>query len=102
MARDVRVVLHDRAIRALSALPALRGVLEATSRPLIAAAQGAAPKRTGAGAASIHAEAVLDGDEWSALIGWDREHYYMRFHELGTRTLPARPFLVPSVKGAAR
>lgn len=101
MAR-VRTVLHERTIDDLKSLPELRAVLEDTSRPLVAAARSDAPKRTGAGAASIHAEAVLDGDEWTALIGWTRERYYMVFHELGTRTLPARPFLVPSVKGASR
>lgn len=97
-----KVVVHEAQVEALKRHPELPAHLRDITSPLVAKARSAAPKRTGAGAASIHAELVLDGDEWTALVGWDREHYYMRFHELGTRTLPARPFLVPAVKGARR
>lgn len=99
---SARTVINDRAIDALRRLPEWEAALEREARPLVAAAQNAAPRRTGGGAASIRAEAVLDGDSWTAAVGWDQLHYYMIFHELGTRTLPARPFLVPAVKGAAQ
>ncbi|HXH77158.1 hypothetical protein [Nocardioides sp.] len=38
-----------------------------------------APKRTGAGAASIHARASKDADGAYAEVSWDKAHEYMRF-----------------------
>jgi hypothetical protein len=35
----------------------------------------------------------MEDGEWTARVSWDREHYYMSFHQLGTKSLPARPFL---------
>lgn len=65
-------------------------------RPRVRLAQALAPKRTGQGAASIHPEAVLDGDEWEIKVSWTQDHYYMRFHEEGDRYMPPHPFLVPA------
>ena len=62
-----------------------------------AAAAATAPHRTGAGAASIHAETVLAAGGWQVHVGWDQLHDYMRFHERGTRYMPAEPFLVPAL-----
>lgn len=52
-----------------------------------------APKRSGEGAASIHAEVV--GDE--VRVSWDRQHFYLYFHEVGTSRMNARPFLRPAL-----
>lgn len=102
MASDVRVVVFESAIRGLTSDPAMRQVMLDAAVPVVTAARGGAPKLTGEGAGSIHAEAVLDGDEWDALVSWSRERFYMRFHELGTKSLPAHPFLVPALEGLAR
>ena len=67
--------------------------------PGVRQAKGQAPHRTGAGAASIGVEAVLDGPEWTAHASWDQLHHYMIFSERGTRFMPARPFLVPAFGG---
>ena len=96
---DVRVVLDEAAIRELARDPAMGPLLVEAADPDVARAYAQAPKRTGTGAASIHAEPVLDGPEWTARASWDQLHFYMRFHELGTRYLPARPFLVPAFGG---
>ena len=96
---DVRVVLDEAAIRALARDPAMGPLLLEAAAPDLARARGQAPKATGAGAASIHAESVLDGQEWTAHASWDQLHRYMKFHELGTRYMPARPFLVPAFEG---
>lgn len=56
-------------------------------------AQELAPKRTGAGAASIHAE-VVDGE---VRVSWDPEHFYMLFQEVGTSEMSPRPFLRPAL-----
>lgn len=62
------------------------------------AARDAAPKSTGAGAASIHAELVQTyNGVYVARVGWDRDHFYMMFHELGTSKMSARPFLRPAL-----
>lgn len=69
------------------------GLME-LAQPVVRGAQAMAPKRTGLGAASIHAEF---GEQSSVDISWSRERYYMKFHELGSVHLPARPFLVPAL-----
>jgi HK97 gp10 family phage protein len=101
VADDVRIVLHQQAIDDLARDPDMRVGLLQASEPVVHQARGDAPKFTGRGAFSIHAEAVLDGPEWTVRIGWDEERFYMYFHEVGTRKLPARPFLVPALEGAA-
>lgn len=60
---------------------------------IAADAQRMAPKRTGKGAASIHAEAQPDG---SVRVSWDPAHFYMLFQEFGTQHQTARPFLRPA------
>lgn len=67
--------------------------LKAAADDVAQHARRRAPKDTGAGAASIHAEKT--GDHYR--VSWDQEHDYMRFSELGTRTRRARPFLRPAV-----
>ena len=91
--------MDEAGIRSLAKDPAMGPLLLEASAPDLANARGWAPKRTGAGAASIHAEAVLDGPEWTARASWDQLHRYMKFHELGTRYMPAEPFLVPAFEG---
>ena len=97
---DVRVVLDQAAIRGLAHEPAMGPLLVQAAGPGVRAARSQAPKRTGAGAASIGVEAVLDGPEWTAHASWDQLRYYMIFHERGSRYLPARPFLVPAFERA--
>ena len=96
VASDVRVVLDQAEIARLAASPQMGAVLVATSQPGVSRAKAAAPVLTGAGAGSIHAEPVLDGADWTARVSWDQLYYYMRFHETGTRYMPADPFLAPA------
>lgn len=51
-----------------------------------------APKDSGDGARSIHAERV-DGQ---MRVSWDQEHWYMGWRETGTEEAPAHPFLRPA------
>lgn len=97
MPDDLRVVVDDAAVDHFMGGPEIRDLVMAAAEPAVGRAQAAAPKKSGEGAASIRAEAVLDGPEWTARVSWDREHYYMFFHERGTKYLDARPFLVPSI-----
>ena len=60
---------------------------------IIAEMRRLAPKDTGEGAESIHAE--LDGSGEFYRISWDRAHFYMYFTEVGTEIQPARPFMRP-------
>jgi len=52
-----------------------------------------APKRTGAGSLSIRHELVL-GVLPEVRVSWDKDHYYMYFHQKGTRYMSPNPFLV--------
>lgn len=57
-------------------------------------ARALAPKRTGKGAASIHAERTGPAE---FKVSWDQEHFYMQFAELGTEKEAPRPFLRPAL-----
>lgn len=81
----------------LLASEGMRRAMIDAAEPVVREAQRRAPKLTGRGAASIHIEADRVGDgTWEAEVGWTRERYYLRFHEMGDRYMPARPFLVPA------
>src|SRR5258705_12191513 len=97
MPDDLRVVVDDAAVDHFMAGPEIKDSIMAGADPAAERAQAGAAKLTGEGAASMHAEAILDGPEWTARISWDRVHYYMFFHERGTKFMDARPFLVPSI-----
>ena len=93
---DVRVVVDQKAIAGLAREPWVRQYLmEAVAGP-VRLAQQRAPKDTGAGAASIQAEAVSTADGWEVDTSWDRDHYYMKFSELPTANMPPHPFLIPA------
>lgn len=96
MANAERIEINQRAIDALAREAEVRAALLDVAEPRVRRARLRAPRQTGAGAASIRAEAVLDGPMWEVRAGWDRAHYYMYFHEHGTEKLPARPFLLPA------
>lgn len=99
----VRVVWDQQALAALERDPVLLRNLEASVAPLVRDTRAAAPKATGVGAASIRAELAPGVDAaWEVRVGWDQLRYYMGFHELGTRYLPADPFLRPALDQYAR
>ena len=90
--------IDDTFLRGILNDQSMRLVLLEEADPVVARAQRDAPKRTGRGAASIRAEAVLDGREWVVYVSWSQDRYYMYFQERGTsRGIEARPFLVPSL-----
>jgi HK97 gp10 family phage protein len=99
---DVRVVVHPEGVRELLADPATERYLLDVGRQVANVARVQAPKRSGAGAASIHAESFRAADGWEVRVSWDQEHYYMRFPDLGTRHLPARHFLENALDQYAR
>jgi HK97 gp10 family phage protein len=75
-----RQVLHN---------PLVDRAVAETAERVVQRARDGAPKRTGAGAASIHKE--RDGDDYK--VSWDTEHDYMRFLEFGTEYITPHPFL---------
>jgi HK97 gp10 family phage protein len=96
MAGDVRVVTRPVEIAAFAHADAMRKSMQSVGDGIASDAAAAAPRATGAGAASIHAVTVEDVNGWSVRVGWDPQHWYMAYHELGTEQLPARPFLRPA------
>lgn len=99
---DVRLTWDERELAALVRDESLRRELLASGGQIAAAAAADAPRRTGAGAASIHPEAVFEDAAWTVRVGWDQLHYYMRFHDLGTRYVPAQHFLEHALDRYAR
>lgn len=89
-----RTVINEAGMRALMRSPEMRRILLDAARAPVRRMQALAPKRTGAGAASIHGEAELDRGEWTVRMSWDRTHRYMRHQEFGTkRGVEAKHFL---------
>lgn len=100
MAVRVRTEVNQVEIRAIGRSGGARRTVLDAARPIVARARALAPKRTGAGAASIHAEPVLQRGQWEAHISWDRRHGYMRFPDAGTsRGVEARHFLRRASRG---
>jgi hypothetical protein len=95
MAEDVTTVWNSGALASLAADPTVLAGLMEIGDQIAAEARSNAPRRTGAGADSIHAEPG-PGLSPEVRISWERTYFYLRFHELGAKYLPARPFLVPA------
>lgn len=93
-----RLQLDRRAIAGIASDDEGRRATVAATEPVVTDARRFAPKRTGAGAASIHAEYGKDGRGWRGDVSWDAQHFYMQFQELGTRRQRARPFLRPALR----
>lgn len=98
---DTRIVVHQQAIDALAADPHIVPVLLDAAKPVVDQARFNAPRRTGLGAASIEAQPFNEiGGEQTVHISWDRQHYYLGFHDLGSSQLPARHFLEDALEGS--
>jgi HK97 gp10 family phage protein len=89
-AREIQKVAKNRQVQQR---------LKRDAEALAMTAARLAPKRTGAGASSIHAEPQSDGS-WR--VSWGRGRDYMRFSELGTKHQGAKPFLGPAAKRRRR
>jgi HK97 gp10 family phage protein len=102
MADQVRIHLDQAAIAALAHTPEMRALIGEIGDRVADGARSGAPHRTGAGAASIRPQLADEPTGWVADITWDQSHHYMYYHEVGTRYLPARPFLAPALDRYAR
>lgn len=99
----VNVVMDQLALRALLADEWARGVVAGFGEQVAARARAAAPVRargSRGGAASIHAETVMEHGEWVARVSWAAEHEYMRYPNSGTRYVPAKHFLQNALSGS--
>ena len=89
---DFRLELDPDAIDDLAYdAEAVAMILEA-GEAVAKAARRLAPKRTGAGAASIQARVAVDSQGARADVSWDKQHDYMRFSN--------RRFLEPALRAA--
>ena len=95
MADDVTTTFDSAAVGAITADPLVMQGLMEIGDAIANLARDAAPRLTGEGADSIHAE-PQPGVDPEVHVSWERQRYYMFFHERGTKHLPARPFLIPA------
>lgn len=92
-----KVQINEAGMAALARSIEIRdAALDAGESRVARPAQVRAPKRTGFGASTIHAEAQLAGSEWEIAVSWSLDANYMRFPHFGTRYMDADPFLVPT------
>jgi hypothetical protein len=96
---DTRMVLRQRELDAVLTDPWVGDMLLEYGDLVAYDAAGRAPKRTGAGAASIRPELVLDGPEVTAHISWSQDRFYMSFQDLGTGRIAAKHFLEHALEG---
>lgn len=86
------ISFNERELRQMLATTEVQDHVRTAANAVAASARRRAPRDTGAGAASIHAEK----SGGSYFVSWDQAHAYMEYVELGTRTRRARPFLRPA------
>lgn len=92
MAAGFRLDLDSAAIDDLAFGPEARELAQDAGDAVAKAARALAPKRTGAGAASIRAAVSQDASGAYAEVSWDKDHAYMRFSN--------RHFLEPALRAA--
>lgn len=92
MAGDFRLELDANAIDDLAFGPDARDLALEAGEAVAEIARRLAPKRTGAGAASIRAAVSEDANGAFAEVSWDQAHAYMRFSN--------RHFLEPALRAA--
>ena len=82
--------------RAMTRTPQVRTETRRVAVKVRNEARRRAPKRTGAGAKSIRVSSkIVDGAQ-QFQVSWDRDHFYMAFHEQGASGVRKRPFLKPA------
>jgi HK97 gp10 family phage protein len=89
----VSIVWNETELAAMVRQDWVRHALQAYGKAIAQTAAADAPRRSGAGAASIHQETAVEDGGWAARVSWDKSRYYMSFQDLGTRYLPGRHFL---------
>jgi hypothetical protein len=99
MPDNVRVVVDERAVHALTSSDEMRDLLLEVADPVVARAKFFAPKDTGRGAESITSEAVVDIDEWTVRVSWTRDQYHMYFRDRGTVYQTGTQFLERALEG---
>lgn len=96
----------ERAMTSLTpkaARRALNAALMAGARIIVKEAKIRAPRRTGELRRNIVARQAPRGRAESSAavhIGVRQQAFYFQFHELGTRRIPAKPFLRPALDAA--
>lgn len=94
---DFRLELDDSAIAELGFDEEALAMLQDVGDQVAGQAAALAPKQTGEGASSIHAEVEVDDESGYADVSWDADHFYLGFAETGTSHQPATPFLRPAL-----
>lgn len=94
---DSEVVLDNGAIARFAKQPEVVEMLQSTDllREIVLEMRRLAPWNTGKGAESIDFELDSSGEFYR--ISWDKDHFYMYFHEVGTIEISPHPFMRPVV-----
>lgn len=97
----VTIVINQAGLRAITHEAWVKEKIMEYGEKVAGDAAGHAPRRTGAGAGSIHAEPVEETTGWTARVSWDEDHYYMRFQDEGTVHINAQHFLELGLRDVA-
>jgi len=99
MAQGFRIVMSRGVQQKIETLPQVDRATRRVADRIRDDAYSAAPKDTGAGAASL----AVEGDQEPGgvivyRVSWAKEKFYMAFAELGTVHETPRPFLRPAAE----
>lgn len=76
---------------------AVQNAMKDVVKPMVEDMQSAAPKLTGAAAATITSQVrQVEGQGATVAVGPTRSGFYLQFAEWGTSKQPARPFMRPA------
>lgn len=96
-----RVVLDEPAIAALATDPAVLRAVGEIAEQVATRMRVTAPRRTGRGAESIHAEPAPNPAD-GFRVSWDRDHFYMSFNNGGTAHQHGRHFAEQAAESVGR
>lgn len=97
MAAGHRLVMDSTAIAQLDEDPDMAELLLEIGHGVAREAAAIARRRTGRGASSIRPWPGHGPGGPHVDVSWDQDHFYMIFHETGTREIAARPVLEPAL-----
>lgn len=82
---DVKTVVDRIAVLQLARSPELHAAMQRKANRMASDLRQAAPVKSGAGRASITGDVVMGPTGWTAIAGWDPQHYYMGIQNSRTR-----------------
>lgn len=80
---NVEITINEAGFVELANDEAMRTAVVTAADRVASLARSNAPRKTGAGAGSIHSDPQLGDEGWEAHVSWDEDHQYMAAQKSG-------------------